>query len=369
MELLRFSVKHGIGTMDFLLTGGKPGIFDAEAASLGSRLHYLRYGRAHLNKFLPAYRSVLSQGKYDVIHDHCDYASGWHFLLGLGVLPPVRVAHVHNPWLHIDANYAVTPSRRLVTAMGKRLVNTLATRISGTSAAVLQEYGFEPNRRRGPPVEVVHCGFDVSLFSSPREPERVSVLREFGWPEDAKIVLFVGRLDRALQFDHIQNHKNSWLALNVARAALLRDPRIRLLMAGAGDEQRHEMERHVSDWGLQDKMRLIGVRRDIPRLMRAANALLMPSRQEGLGMVAVEAQAAGLPVLASTGVPRESIVIPDLYVSMALTESVESWAEALIETAAKPRPASEFCRAALERSDYSIVNSVRNLTNLYTARP
>lgn len=368
MELLRFWLKHGIGTMDFLLTGGKPSFFDAEAASLGARLHYLCYGRAHLDKFLPAYRSLLSQGKYDVVHDHCDYASGWHFLLGLGVLPPIRIAHVHNSWVHIETNYAVTPSRRVVTAMGKRLVNMLATRISGTSAATLREYGFEPNRRHGPPVNVVHCGFDVSLFCGPREPERASVLHEFGWSPDAKIILFVGRLDRAPEFDHFQNSKNSWLALNIARAALLRDPCIRLLMAGAGDEQRRELERHVLDWGLRDKMRLIGVRRDIPRLMRAANALLMPSRQEGLGMVAVEAQAAGLPVLASNGVPREAIVIPDLYVSMALAESVESWAEALIGTAAKPRPPSEFCRAALERSDYSIVNSVRNLTKLYTAR-
>ena len=57
------------------------------------------------------------------------------------------------------------------------------------------------------------------------------------------------------------------------------------------------METRISEWGLSDMLRFIGVRSDIPRLMRAADVLLFPSVDEGLGMVAVEAQAAGLPVL------------------------------------------------------------------------
>jgi glycosyltransferase EpsF len=370
MELLRLWSREEVGQMDFLLTSGVRGIFDAEAESLGARLHYIRYGRGDLARFLSAFRALVRNGRYDAIHDHCDYASGWHFLCATGALPPVRVTHVHNPWLHIKANYAITPSRRLTAIFGKRLVNLLATHINGTSAAILQEYGFEPGRRQRPPVNVVHCGINVSAFNRPRDSDRASVVHEFGWQKESKIILFVGRIDRATELGHPQNHKNSWFAINVVRTALSRDSRLRLLMAGAGDQQRSELERRISAWGLKTQLKLIGIRRDIPRLMRAADVLLFPSVEEGLGMVAVEAQAANLPVLASTAVPKECVVVPELYRAMSLDLSLEDWAEALIETSIKQRPSIDLCQRALEESDYSIVNSAQRLIDIYeSAKP
>src|SRR5947209_16132756 len=101
-------------------------------------------------------------------------------------------------------------------------------------------------------------------------------------------------------------------------------------MAGAGEQARRELECQIECWGLKDKLRLIGVRMDIARLMRASDVLFFPSRQEGLGMVAVEAQATGMPVLASTAVPRECVVIPELYDALPLGEPIELWAEALL---------------------------------------
>ena len=51
MEVLRLWARDGSGEIDFLLTGGKPDYFDAEAAALGARLHYLPYGRGTLPDF------------------------------------------------------------------------------------------------------------------------------------------------------------------------------------------------------------------------------------------------------------------------------------------------------------------------------
>lgn len=365
MELLKLWATHGTVQMDFLLTSGERGVFDDEAQRLGARLHYFRYGRAHLGQFIRAYRALLKREQYDAIHDHADYVSGWHFLLGVGVLPPVRVAHVHNPWLHIEANYGVSLTRRLATKMGKQLVQWLATDVCGTSAEILTQYGFHVGQTRRPAVSVVHCGFEVERFNAPRETDRESVLREFAWPADTKIVLFAGRLDRALEFDHPQNHKNSWFALNVARAAVEKDPSVRLLMAGAGDEARQQLNQSIQEWGLQEHLRLIGVRNDISRLMRAADVLFFPSRQEGLGMVAVEAQAAGLPVLASTAVPRECVVVPELYESLPLRESINLWSGALLQAMLKPRVPREQCSRALEASAFSILNSARRLEEIY----
>ena len=78
-------------------------------------------------------------------------------------------------------------------------------------------------------------------------------------------------------------------------------------------------------------------------------------------MIAVEAQAAGLPVLASNAVPSEAIVVAELYDSMALDDNFEKWATALLLRIAKPKPAEDRCRTALENSDFNIVNSAKRL--------
>jgi glycosyltransferase EpsF len=367
MEVLRLWSKSKVGQMDFLLTGGARGIFDDEAQQLGAKLHYLQYGRSNLPRFVSEFRSILKWERYDAIHDHADYASGMHFLWGLGCPPPVRVAHVHNPWAHIEADYGTSPLRRLSAQVGKSLVRHLATHVCGTSGDILEKYGFPLQSDRRPLTMVLHCGFDVGRFNAPVGPDRASVLSEFGWDETASIVLFAGRLDRALEYEHPQNHKNSWLALNAVKAAAENDKSICMLMAGDGVPQRLEMQRHINSWGLADRIRLLGVRTDMPRLMRAADMLFFPSRQEGLGMVAVEAQAAGLPVLASDAVPAAAIVVPQLYRALPVRASLADWTDALFATLNTPRVALDLARRAVEASDFSIETSASRLLRIYGA--
>ena len=134
--------------------------------------------------------------------------------------------------------------------------------------------------------------------------------------------------------------------------------------------RRKDIEEQIAHWRESDQLRLTGIRNDVPRLMRAADMLLFPSRQEGLGMVAVEAQAAGLPVLASTAVPSEAKVIPDLYYSLSLEEPLSVWADTLLNIMAKPKLPIELCREALKKSDFSIASSAHKLEKIYrSAQP
>lgn len=340
---------------DVCLTSGERSLLDERAQALGARLYYIKFSRHRLPAFTREFRGLLAANHYDVIHDHADFAGGIHLLLAMGVLPPVRVIHVHNP----QAPLRQTLSERLTRAVGRFAVRNLATAVAGTSRDALTTAEFPIEGAGGQPRLAVHCGFDVRRFAVPSAAKRAERLVEFGWTEDARILLFVGRLESTF------NQKNPEFALETVQKAIEGDARVRALFVGAGDDMRARLEKRVADWKLSDKIRFLGIRHDVPELMTSANLLLFPSIVEGLGMVAVEAQAAGLRVLASDTVPAECAVVPGMVRFKSLTDSPAKWAE--VANAILHEPAVEF-KGALEMlgaSPFSIEQSARALIRLY----
>jgi glycosyltransferase involved in cell wall biosynthesis len=285
--------------------------------------------------------------------------------MGAGVLPKIRITHVHNPAYQIRNNYGVTVSRRVIASIGKALVARYATHITGTSRQVLTEYGFDTARFRKIPKLALHCGFDAARFYGDVELTKKSVSREFGWPENSTIILFAGRIDQSPDLGHPQNHKNSGFAISVAMECMRRDPRARLLLAGETSPAVPILEQRIAAAGFADHIKFVGIRNDIARLMLGSDVLLFPSRGEGLGMVAVEAQAAGLPVLASTAVPRECIVVPELLRFQKLKAGVAQWASDLLELAAQPRRIAETNKR-VTASHFAINYSAGSLLELYS---
>ena len=365
MEVLRLWSKSEVGRIDFLATSGSLGIFDDEARRLGAQIHYLRYGRAYVRRFAKQFRQLLRQGRYDAIHDHQDYASGWHFLMGAGALPTVRVTHVHNPAYQIRNNYGVTPSRRFTAQVGKALVARYSTHITGTSRQVIAEYGFDASRFGRIPKSALYCGFDPARFLGDAIVAKTSVCYEFGWPEDAKIILFAGRIDRSPDLGHPQNHKNSGFAVSVGIECACRDPRVCMLLAGAPSAAVPILEGRIVAAGLKGRIQFAGIRKDIERLMLASDALLFPSRGEGLGMVAVEAQAAGLPVLVSSAVPRECEVVPELVRFQKVEAGKAAWAADLLQIVGRTQNIAGANRR-VAASAFSIESSARALLRLYS---
>jgi glycosyltransferase EpsF len=365
MELLRFWSRTGACQIDFLATSGNPGIFDEEARALGATIYYVRYGRAHLSSFAKEFRRILRQGQYDAIHDHQDYASGWHFLIGATALPRVRVTHVHNPSYQILNNYGVTLSRRLTAHVGKKLIRRYATHITGTSRQVITEYGFDAGFFDGIPKAALHCGFDTSRFLGRTIEAKAAICQELAWPRDAKIILLIGRIDESIDFDHPRNHKNSAFAVSVGIDCCRRDPQVRMLLAGALSAAVPLLEQRIASAGLQQHIRFLGIRKDIECLMLGSDALLFPSHGEGLGMAAVEAQAAGLPVLAAETVPRECLVVPKLVRFQKLAAGEGTWALDLLDLIAQRREVTE-ANQQVAKSVFSIQQSASALVRLYS---
>lgn len=365
IELARlWQAEGGLVRMDILATGGRPGALDAEATALGARIHYLRFGRGELPAFAAGFRRLLRDGGYDALHDHQDHASGWHYLIGGGRLPPVRITHVHNPAYQMVSNYGVTARRRLTGRIGKRLAARYATQIIGTSREAITAWGFDEPAFAGTPKAALYCGFDPSRFVA-GAAARASVRAEFGWPADAKVVLFAGRFDVSTDFGHPQNHKNSAFGVSVAIACARQDPSMCFVFAGPFSEATPALREQVETAGVGDRIVFAGIRRDVGRLMGGADALFFPSRAEGLGMVAVEAQAAGMPVLASTGVPRECVVIPELVRFLELDAGAEAWREALTALVRAPRADPLEANRRVAASPFAISHSARQLAELY----
>ena len=351
--------------IEFLSTSGRSGFFDNEARALGAEIHYLRYNQTRLIPFAREFRQLLRDRAYAAVHDHQDFASGWHFRLASPALPPVLITHVHNPAYQVAQNYGHSLRRRLTGHLGKAMIARYATHVVGTSRQAVTEHGFDAPAFDHIPKLAIHCAFDPAPFALDQASARSDLRKEFGWPEEGvRVALFAGRIDGSPDPGHALNHKNSGLAVSIAIAACRLDPGLRVLFAGTSSPATAILEQRIAAAGLSDRIRLLGVRRDMARLMRGGDVLLFPSRSEGLGMVAVEAQAAGMPVLASTEVPRECVVVPDMVTFMDLSLGIDAWAQALVLHAAAPRYAGDANRL-VAASGFSIENSAARLAALY----
>src|SRR5262245_10996953 len=277
MELVRWWHRQGTDAphMDFLVTSGKPGLFDHEARALGAKIFYLRYGRSSLASFARGFKQILRRGAYSAIHDHQGYASGLHFLLGARGLPRIRVVHVHNAMYQLGN---LRLDRRLAARVGKSLIARYSTHIAGTSRQLITEYGFDTPGFGRISRAALYCGFDPARFVGDVDATKSSVCREFGWPEDAKIILFAGRIDQSPDVGHPENCKNSGFAVSVGIECARRDARIHMILAGALSPAVPVLEQRVAAAGFAGRIRFVGIRDDVERRVIAGVCQRVPSR-------------------------------------------------------------------------------------------
>lgn len=364
LSLMRYWREHGGPEVEFLLTNGREEVLDAEARGLGARLHYLTFSRREPLRFLGGYRRLLASGGFSAVHDHCDLATGLHLMAGAGRLPRIRIAHLHNHPAAFQEHYLTSPTRRGLARVGRRLILRGATHVLATSRGVLEGFGFGDLTGAGPEARVLHCGIHAPDYRRNTAEDRARLLHEFGWAADSRVALCVGRLDRSLTYPHPSNQKNTAFSLDVARAAIRKERRLRLLVVGDGPS-REAFQQQVAAWHLSQHIHLAGIRRDLPALMGGADVLLFPSVSEALGMAVVEAQAAGLAVLASEEVSREAVIVPDRFKALSLSSTPEHWASCLLELASAPRPSPGECFRALEASPFSVRASASALEAIY----
>lgn len=146
---------------------------------------------------------------------------------------------------------------------------------------------------------------------------------------------------------HVGNfcyQKNHRFLLEVFRETLKKRRDVKLLLAGDG--VRFEMMRKLSeDMGIGGHILFLGRRPDMDRLYQAMDVFLLPSHFEGLPIVGIEAQSAGLPCIMSDRITREAKITKNCLFLPCKKKDVKYWAS-VISNMKKPRRKAEFLENA-----------------------
>ncbi len=134
-----------------------------------------------------------------------------------------------------------------------------------------------------------------------------------------------------------------------------------LLLIGDG-ELRPEIEKKILQLNLRNFVILTGVRSDVPELMQAMDVFILPSLYEGLGIAAIEAQAAGLRCLVSDAIPREAF-ITDLIEALPLSAHPKEWADQLLRFKNGYERKNTFTQ--IQNAGYDVRDSAKKLEEFY----
>ena len=320
--------------------------------SLGGRLHCLNVHRfkgiTGKRNYLKAVSQFLDEHEYDIIHIN----SGGFFTNYL----LTRCAKKYGKGAKIISH----SHSKMTTYRGiKKAAIMLARRNFARYADYFLacsmdagEYMYPSSVVSGPRLSVINNAIRTADYAY-RPETRAAMRRELNL-EEALIVGHVGRFTLA---------KNHGFILDVFKEVLKLEPQAHLLLVGEGNSRADVMEQ-VRVKGIGEHVLFTGLRDDVPALMQAMDVFLFPSLFEGLGVVAIEAQASGLPVIASSVIPKEAAVT-DLFISCALEESVNEWAKVLVDAVSHHRDSRRDRSDDVSLAGYDVKQEAGKLIALY----
>jgi glycosyltransferase involved in cell wall biosynthesis len=294
---------------------------------------------------------AIRDGGYDIVHTHSSKAG----ILGrvaarlAGTPVIVHTAHGwsfnrHQPW-HLNRLYVWL--ERLCARFSDAIV------VVGRSN---REEGLALRVGRPEQYRLIRSGIEVEAYRDVRI-SREQARARLGLPRDSFVIGSVGRLcEQKAPLD---------LLAAFARVARSR-PEARLAFVGDGP-QRAELESAIAREGLEGRVHVAGLRRDVPELLRAFDVFALASHWEGLPRVFPQAMAAGLPIVATRVDGAPDAVVPGENGWLVEVGDIEGLATRLGALAADPAAARRMGEAGRERVDeFCAGRMVGELAALYT---
>lgn len=352
MHLLRQADREQF-QIDFTTTVDAP-FYRDEMLALGAKciripktegVHFLRYCRALYQ--------VMRAGQYDIVHSHELFHSGMVLLTARLAGVKHRFVHAHNWMEGNDPKAKKGLKRRTYNHIMQRLIQRNATDFIACST-LAGKYLYGEKVTTQPNYHLVFNSVDTSKF-----------IEKYGQPESGEFcgdgwinVLQVGRFTPV---------KNQLFTAEIAKELKARGKKIRILCAGnVGGEYDDAVAAKIEEYGLEEQMLLLGVRKDIDVLMRKSAAFLLPSLYEGMPLVLIEAQASGLPCVTADTYSREVDFGLGTVNWLQLEDSSSVWADAVEKAARQGRAKKATVVRAIEKGGFDSKVFASNICELYS---
>ena len=297
-------------------------------------------------KYYRAIRDFFEQHakEYDVIWDNeCMFNDMTPLKLAAEYGIPVRIAHSHNP-------QNTDPS---LGGKARGTLHRVQRRGLARYANALWACSTESAQWACPamdlPFTIIPHAIDAGEYVF--DPVARAEVRAHYGLTDCLVVGHVGRL---------QYQKNQTFLLEAFARLHQREPRARLVLVGDGPNLL-TLEAKAVELGVENEVLFLGHRDDVPRLLQAFDLYAMPSRFEGLGMAAVEAQASGLHCVLSDAFPREADITG--RVIFLPPEDPDLWAERMLDVLeALQEGERRNTLADITRAGYELTDAAERLT-------
>ena len=293
---------------DFLLHHKYSDSYDDEIRKMGGNIYYLPArsdgvlkNRRALDEFFKTHLN------YTVVHQHessLTYIEPLIYARKYGI--PTRIIHSHS------TRASGNPIHIVFHQLNKKKIENVATNYfaCGNLAA---EWMFGETSVIGK-VEIINNGIDVEKFSF-NKTHRDEVKKEFNL--EGKFV--IGNIGR------FSSVKNQLFLIDIFSEYRKLNPNSQLLLIGDGD-MRNDIIKRIEALNLEDDVKLLGVRKDVYRIIQGIDFMIIPSLYEGFPVSVIEAQAAGIPCIISNTITRDAIIKNNVK-QLKLTETAKTWAE------------------------------------------
>lgn len=327
---------------DFLVHRPQRGAYEDEIQELGGRVYRApRLYPQHALSYRKYMRRFFKEHPYTVVHSHIDAMSAFPLAMAKECGVPVRIAHAHSNSFDRDFKYPMKMWAR------KRLLSVATNYWACSESAGAFLFG----DKNLPKTRIIKNAIDLDKFlfnSDIRHAKR----SQLGVYDNQIVIGHVGR------FSAVKNQ--SFLIDLISK---IRNDNIDAILVLVGDgELRNSVEERAKHLGLSNYVVFLGVRDDVAQIEQAFDLFVFPSLFEGLGMAAIEAQASGLPVLASDNVPPCSFVLNN-NVRLSLDAPISRWADSAVRLARSGRAEGSF--DSLKNAGYDITTSARAMSDAY----
>lgn len=323
--------------------------YEAEIRSLGGEIIKISSPRQvgvfrHLRELRHVFGWLRTQG-VKVVHSHTSYHSGIVLAAAKAAGMPVRIAHARTT---SSINKSTLPQKAMI-AIGKALLGVFATHRMAlneeTATALFGRQKYATGK-----VQIIKNAIPLERFRDPEDCADLAFL-----PHDAVVIGHVGR------FSPMKNHR---FLIDFFEEFYRQEPSAHLVLVGDGP-LRKDIENRVAEKGLTDKVHFMGLRKDIPAILKRVNLFTFPSIFEGLPGSVLEAQAAGIPCLAADTITPHVNMNLGLLKYESLDASMSKWVEDASELLLTEIPSYQLRYEAFNSAGFTLEYELKQLTAVY----